>query len=137
MVVAGDYLYATGGYGGLLLDSVERARILPDGHLGEWELLDDRMTVARYINTAKRIGRRIYVLEGHKANVEGDTSVEWSYWDDEKGTGPWQESTPLDVGRYGPPAGERSGGWFAKVREQLMTNIGGECAIEAGLSRNP
>jgi len=101
VVVAGDYLYATGGYGGVLLDSVERARILPDGHLGEWELLDDHMTVARYINTAKRVGRRIYVLGGHKANGEGDASVEWSYWDDEKGAGPWQESTPLSVGRYG------------------------------------
>lgn len=59
-VVYGDYIYVMGGEsletlytGGLdeeapaLLDSVERAKILPDGTLGEWILAKERMNFSR------------------------------------------------------------------------------------------
>ncbi len=72
------YLYAVGGFGGKLLDSIERARIEADGSLGEWELLSDPMQYARYVHAVKNVGDKLYVLGGHdKSAGVGIASVEW------------------------------------------------------------
>lgn len=50
-------LYAFGGFGGVLLDSVERADFMPDGSLGEWQLEDKTMLMPRYVNGVKKWGK--------------------------------------------------------------------------------
>ncbi len=60
-------LYALGGFNGRLLDSLEEARLLDDGGLSDWRPVTERLTIPRYINAAKAVGRRIYVVGGHDA----------------------------------------------------------------------
>jgi len=103
VVVLGDYMYSFGGFGGILLDTVERAKILPDGSLDEWLMLTDRLTVARYISGVKKAGDIVYVVGGHhKVKGVGISEVEWSREDpDEEGfLLPWQQTAPLQTGRY-------------------------------------
>ncbi len=102
VAVIGDHLYAFGGFGGILLDSVERAEILPDGTLDEWLVLTDTMLLARYIHGVKKVQNRIYMIGGHdKEKGVGITDVEWSQEDSEGWLEPWQLSNPLQMGRYG------------------------------------
>ena len=102
LAVIGDYIYAFGGFGGILLDTVERAEIMPDGSLGEWLVANDRMTTARYIHGVERIGDGVYVIGGHnKDNGAGLTDVEWSKQDPDGFLNPWRKSSPLQAGRYG------------------------------------
>jgi len=102
VAVIGNHLYAFGGFGGTLLDSVERAEIQPDGTLGEWAVLVDNMNMARYIHGVSRAHNRIYMIGGHdKVRGVGITDVEWSQLDDEGWLAPWQFSGALQTGRYG------------------------------------
>jgi len=102
VAVIGNHLYVFGGFGGILLDSVERAEILPDGSLDEWAVLTDTMNVARYIHGVKKVGNRVYMVGGHdKENGVGITAVEWSQEDEEGWLEPWQFSDSLQTGRYG------------------------------------
>ena len=102
VAVIGSHLYVFGGFGGILLDSVERAEILPDGSLDEWAVLTDSMTVARYIHGVKKVQNRIYMIGGHdKEKGVGIIDVEWSREDSEGWLEPWQLSKPLQTGRYG------------------------------------
>ncbi len=102
VAVIGSHLYAFGGFGGILLDSVERAEILPDGSLDEWVVLTDTMTVARYIHGVKKVQNRIYMIGGHdKEKGVGIADVEWSQEDSEGWLETWQLSKPLQIGRYG------------------------------------
>ncbi|MFC1601944.1 Kelch repeat-containing protein [Pseudomonadota bacterium] len=102
VAVIGNHLYAFGGFGGILLDSVERAEILPDGTLDEWAVLTDTMNVARYIHGVKKVRNRVYMVGGHdKEKGVGITDVEWSQEDSEGWLESWQFSKPLQTGRYG------------------------------------
>ncbi len=102
LAVIGNHLYAFGGFGGILLDSVERAEILPDGTLGEWAVLTDSMNVARYIHGVTKVQNRVYMVGGHdKVKGTGIADVEWSQEDEEGWLEPWQISSPLQTGRYG------------------------------------
>jgi hypothetical protein len=102
LVVMGDHIYALGGFGGILLDTVESAEILPDGTLGEWFVAMDTMKVARYIHTLLPIGERVYVIGGHdQAKGVGITDVEWSQEDEPGFFKPWQPGPSLQTGRYG------------------------------------
>ncbi len=102
VVYIDGYLYAVGGFGGKLLDSIERARVGPDGRLGEWELLSDTMQHARYVHAAKSVGERLYVLGGHdKSAGVGIAAVEWAQQDDEGMFHPWQGTAPMRKNRYG------------------------------------
>jgi len=108
------YLYAVGGFGGKLLDSIERARIEADGSLGEWELLSDAMQYARYVHAVKSVGDRLYVLGGHdKSAGVGIESVEWSQQDDEGMFDPWQITTAMRKNRYGLEAVAHGGYIYA------------------------
>jgi len=102
VAVIGNHLYVFGGFGGILLDSVERAEILPDGSLDEWAVLTDTMNVARYIHGVKKVHNRVYMIGGHdKEKGVGITDVEWSQEDSEGWLEPWQSSRELQTGRYG------------------------------------
>lgn len=102
LAVIGDYIYAFGGFGGILLDTVERAEIKPDGSLGEWLVASDRMTTARYISGVEAVGKGVYVVGGHdKDNGAGMREVEWSSQSGDGFFDPWAERSPLQTGRYG------------------------------------
>jgi len=102
VAVIGDYLYAFGGFGGTLLDSVERARLGSDGHLGAWEVLPNRHTMPRYIHAMAESDSALYAIGGHAD--QGGTGVEAvetaSYGADGK-VGAWRATAPLAHGRYG------------------------------------
>ena len=95
-------LYALGGFGGTLLDSVESAPINKDGTLGPWRLETNHMTIPRYVNAAKRVGDLAIVIGGHRETEGvGLKAVEVAQLGDPGSNGQWQGSAPLQYGRYG------------------------------------
>ncbi len=101
LIATDKFLYAFGGFGGTLLDTVERAEFMPDGSLGEWQLEDKTMLMPRYVNAVKKWGSSAYVIGGHdQTKGVGITDVEWSpIGDSEKRD--WKATQPLQTGRYG------------------------------------
>jgi len=101
-IIATDkFLYAFGGFGGVLLDSVERAEFMPDGSLGEWQLESKTMLMPRYVNGVKKWGTSAYVIGGHDQDKGvGITDVEWSPLGDSE-VRDWKATQPLQKGRYG------------------------------------
>lgn len=100
--VAGDRLYAAGGFGGTLLDSVESAQILPDGSLGPWRMETDAMNQRRYVHGIKPIGNAVLVVGGHNEQQgTGMTETELAMLDAKGVAGPWRAGKPLTHGRYG------------------------------------
>lgn len=102
LVVQGNRIYAFGGYAGMLLDSVESAEIFPNGRLSEWRMEPENMTMPRYVNGVSKIGDVAYAVGGHdpKRGV-GVTSVEWSQFNSAGRLQKWQQTRPLQAGRYG------------------------------------
>lgn len=78
LFVANSRIYALGGFGGTLLDSVESAAINEDGSLGEWRVEQNSLTVTRYINSVKLNNGVVYVIGGH-AEREGTGLREVEY----------------------------------------------------------
>jgi hypothetical protein len=102
LALVGDSLYAMGGFGGVLLDTVERADFGPDGTLGPFTVEPNRFAVPRYINAAAETERAVYVLGGHdQREGVGIPNVEYAL------AGPslaWRPAEALRRGRYGPSA---------------------------------
>ncbi len=114
VVVVGEYLYALGGFGGALLDSVERAPILDDGRLGEWELVPATLTLPRYISAITRTQDTVFVLGGHQqSGGAGINAVEWARDDGAGGLSTWQRGPELPDGRYGLAAVTHDGQLFS------------------------
>ncbi len=113
--VMNGFLYALGGFNGHLLDTVERARLLPDGGLGPWQVIPQRMTVPRYIHTAERVDGVIYVLGGHNEREgTGLRAVEvLSTGPGGRFTGEWQSRAAMNQGRYGLASAHDRGFLFA------------------------
>jgi hypothetical protein len=100
LAVSGDALYALGGFGGALLDTVERAEFGAGG-LGPFTLQPERMTIPRYVNAAKAHGDTLYVLGGHdQSEGRGLSAVEYA-----RVSGPaaaaWSSTVAMGAGRYG------------------------------------
>ncbi len=94
-------LYSFGGFGGVLLDSVEYAEIQPDGSLGEWRLDPKVMTMPRYVGTVRNDGDTFFVIGGHdQSKGIGITDVEWSRPTADETLQTWQATSPLQQGRY-------------------------------------
>ena len=101
LVATATSIYSFGGFGGTLLDSVERADFLPDGSLGEWQLEPKSMLMPRYVNGVKKWGSAAYVIGGHDQDKGvGITNVEWSPLGDPELRN-WKTTQPLQTGRYG------------------------------------
>jgi len=113
VVALGNDLYAIGGFGGTLFDSVERAHVNADGSLGPWKLLTDKLTMPRYIHAEAIVNGRLYVLGGHaEQGGMGEAGVE--YADVRNGAlGHWQASVPMQEGRYGLAAVSHAGYLYA------------------------
>lgn len=114
LVAAGEALIALGGFGGALLDTVERATLGPDGRPGPWRLEPNPMTRPRYVNAAKRVGDTLYVLGGHNEREGvGLAEVEYAV------TGPpgsplvWHATAAMNHGRYGLAAAAHDGLLYA------------------------
>ncbi len=98
----GDYIYSFGGFGGTLLDSVEYAKIEPDGSVGKWRMADETMTMPRYVNGVKAAGGYAFVFGGHdQQKGVGIKDVEWAKPQANGDINGWQKTQPLLTGRYG------------------------------------
>jgi len=102
LVIVGNYIYAIGGYSGALLDSVERAEILPDGRLGKWTLQSQPLTMPRYVHAVAQRNDVIFVVGGHAQN-QGDAQpeVEWAQLAGDNKDSVWRRAASLQTGRYG------------------------------------
>ena len=101
LFITGHFIYAVGGFGGTLLDSVERAEILDDGHLGSWRLLDDHLTVPRYVTAVNETADAVYIFGGHdEMGGAGITSVERAVMDKHGGISVWRQTSPMTIGRF-------------------------------------
>ncbi len=102
VVVVRDRLYAFGGFGGALLDTVESAPILADGSVGKWAMENDKLTLPRYVHAVKKTDRAIIVLGGHNERQGiGLTEVEWSPIGSRGQHQGWRKTASLNTGRYG------------------------------------
>lgn len=114
LALAGRYLYALGGFGGALLDTVERAEILSDGHLGPWQMLEQRLTVPRYVSAVASDGAHVFIVGGHaERGGAGIAGVEYATIAAGGGLSAWQTTAPLLAGRYGLSAAARQGQVYA------------------------
>jgi len=102
VVASGDALYAIGGFGGTLFDSVERARFNADGSLGPWEIVKDKLTMPRYIHAEAEVNGRLYVLGGHaQQGGMGEAATEYTALGDNHDLSTWQTTIAMQHGRYG------------------------------------
>ena len=114
LAVIGNTIYAFGGYGGILLDTVEQAEINPDGTLGEWFVSTDPMLVARYVHGKVKVDDGVYNIGGHsKSGGAGIINVGWSKVDGEGFFLPWEKREPLQTGRYALASVEHNGFLYA------------------------
>lgn len=102
VVVTDQAIYSFGGFGGALLDTVERASLAPDGSVGAWRMENEALTMPRYVNGVKAMGRDTYLVGGHdQQRGVGVTSVEWSRIGEAGAFGKWKTTSALTTGRYG------------------------------------
>ena len=112
--VKGDYIYSFGGFGGVMLDNVERAKISADGSLGEWSLEPEVMKFPRYIQGVKKIKGKAYVIGGHdERRGVGIVEVERAEFIGSGGLKAWEKATPLQTGRYGLATATHGGYLYA------------------------
>ena len=97
--VAKEGLYAVGGFGGTLLDTVEFSPFLDDGQLGKWQLNKETLKTPRYVNELKKIENKVFAIGGHHATSgRGISSVEYLRINEPNAA--WQETENLTNGRY-------------------------------------
>jgi hypothetical protein len=102
IVLIDDTLYAVGGFGGDMLNSVEHSVLEPGGGTGEWLEEPERLTTMRYISGVKSVDGNVYVVGNHEQKRGAATpDVEWSKPLDEAGFGKWQKTSPLQIARFG------------------------------------
>lgn len=105
LFVWNNALYTLGGFGGNLLDSVERA-LLVDDQLQAWQLSTPTLTMPRYVNAVQRVGEQVFVVGGHHPEQGvGLASTEWADLTHQASVtsiGPnWSRGTALRTERYG------------------------------------
>ena len=102
VMLINNRIYAFGGFAGTLLDSIESAPILADGHIGPWRIEDNALTLPRYVHAGKKSAKSIIVSGGHNENQgAGLNNVEWAKLDKNNDALTWQATNPLETGRYG------------------------------------
>ena len=102
LAIAGRYIYALGGYSGALLDTVERAEILPDGSLGKWTLEPQHLTLPRYVHAVTQTNGAMFAIGGHAlSQATGQPEVEWATLNAGGAPLQWRQAPPLATGRYG------------------------------------
>lgn len=136
LFVANNRIYALGGFGGVLLDSVESAEIKEDGSLGEWRVEQNPMTMTRYINSVKYSNGIAYVIGGH-AEREGTGLTAVEYATPARGDAlSWSKTASMQAPRYAlssAASGDRiyaigglNGAIYTDVIEVTQQQVGGE-----------
>ena len=102
-VVKNGYIYVVGGGNGLngkhLLTTIERAKINPDGSLGQWRQEDNRTLLPRRCTKLSLIGDYIYSFGGFGGTLLD--SVEFAKIDADGNLGKWtMASEPMTLPRY-------------------------------------
>jgi len=98
---SGHTLYALGGFGGTLLDSVERVAIRADGGLDTWTLEKRPMTMPRYVNSVVQARKGIYVIGGHEQQEgSGIRAVEYALLRADDRLRPWRRTAAMNIGRF-------------------------------------
>ncbi|MFQ5470597.1 MAG: Kelch repeat-containing protein, partial [Gammaproteobacteria bacterium] len=101
LITTGNKIIALGGFGGVLLDTVEEATINKDGSVNQWRILPQKMTIPRYVNTAKKLDNTIFVLGGHRETEgSGLNAIESSRIDTNNVLGDWKQVNPMKQARY-------------------------------------
>ncbi|NOX75759.1 MAG: hypothetical protein GXP17_03920 [Gammaproteobacteria bacterium] len=87
--LAGDQLYAIGGYSGQFLKSIERITLGADNP--QWRQEPQQAQMDRYIHAAARHGQHLFLLGGHvkKAGSMSYGDVESALIGDNGALGPW------------------------------------------------
>ncbi len=98
-IVSGGYIYAIGGYGENLLGTIERARIMPDGSLGRWQVVA-HLPRPSYMHTAIKHRDHIYLLGG-RTHRGGLRDVFFTELKADGTLREWQTLMPLSSPRYG------------------------------------
>ncbi len=100
LLTHGNRLYAFGGFGGTLLDTIETAGFGQDNNLTSWSLKKQKLTIPRYVNTINKVGSFAYAIGGHHPEKgEGLQSVEFANMNSEQLV--WKQSSPMLAKRYG------------------------------------
>lgn len=103
------YIYAIGGYNGEFLDTIETAKINPDGTLGQWDIVSI-MLERRYIHSSVVSGGLLYVAGGHQRSTGGALNkTEYAPLLKDGNIGEWKEGTALNIARYGAGAAASDG----------------------------
>ncbi len=102
VMILNDAIYAFGGFGGALLDSVEYSTFNADGSLSAWQVDNEKLTMPRYVTGVKKWQNKAYIIGGHdQTKGVGITDVEWSFASSSSGMQKWQTTHSLQTGRYG------------------------------------
>jgi Kelch motif len=136
VVAEGDYLYAIGGFGGTLFDSMERARFKADGSLGPWRLLAAKLTMPRYIHAVAETHDHLYILGGHaQQGGNGEAAAEYAKLDGHRAVTAWRATAAMQQGRYALAAathgnelyalGGMNGATYLDVVEESRINADG------------
>jgi len=92
-------LYALGGFGGALLDTVESSRFGVSGKLTPWKMQANHLVMPRYVNEVKRVGDLVLAIGGHHPSQGiGIKDVEMA--DLSAKVLSWKSVAPMQVGRY-------------------------------------
>lgn len=101
LYVHNGWIYAVGGFNGMFLNDVERARIQEDGSLGEWIREQNWPANLRYISGYASKGDRLYVLGGHEPSAaRAMYSVETTRVLDDGAVSEWKETSPMYARRF-------------------------------------
>ena len=101
LFVHNGWLYALGGFNGAFLKDVERARIQPDGSLGEWVREKNPTKSVRYISGYAQHGNRLYLFGGHLHSPEmAMATVETVKVSLDSSLAEWKETTSMNTRRF-------------------------------------
>jgi len=79
VVIFNNRIYAFGGFGGTLLDTIESAAINADGSLGAWRIENKKHVLPRYVHSVKKTTKALFVLGGHNEKQgTGLSDITWS-----------------------------------------------------------
>ncbi|MFQ5901516.1 MAG: tetratricopeptide repeat protein [Thermodesulfobacteriota bacterium] len=101
IVVYKDWIYAIGGFNGMFLDDIERAKINPDGSVGKWIREKNKADEVRYISGYVGNGDRIYLIGGHlNAAIRATDSIEVAKINPDSSVGKWKQTTPMYTKKF-------------------------------------
>lgn len=100
VAIFNNRIYAFGGFGGTLLDTIESAAINADGSLGAWRIENKKHLLPRYVHSVKKTTKALFVLGGHNEEQgTGLSDITWSPLQPDTLLN-WQAAPSLNTGRY-------------------------------------